>query len=417
MVCTNDVFGWVPDKLKVASVNRQLPTSPVLRQISVRAVMERLLRDGASSRAGLSRVTGLSKQTISEVMLVLAERGWVRESGRTSGGVGRTAVRYEIDPQAGFALGLDLGASTLRGVLCDIAGTIVAERQIATDGGATRLTEQARALRDDLLRAASAAPHLVQAATVATPGVMSAQGRLDLAPSLPGVDDRDFGGELRAALECPLMFENDINAAALGEYWEAGQSGYNHFAFVSIGTGVGLGLVLNGTLLRGATHAAGEIAYLPLGPKPFAPQNLERGSLESALGAEGILHRFQQAGGRQSATVRDIFDLFNAGDALAVETIRETASLTALAIASVTAVIDPDRLVLGGNIGVRPELVGLVNELMPKLQRHPTVVETSRLGPRATVLGAAAMSLGEMHNSLFSTPELPGRIGLPTLRQ
>ena len=411
------VFGRVPDYPKVALVNRQLSNSPVLRQISVRAVMERLLRDGASSRASLSRVTGLSKQTISEVMLVLAERGWVRESGKISGGVGRTAIRYEIDPRAGFALGLDLGASTLRGVLCDIAGTIVAERQIAAEGGAAHLTEQARSLKDDLLRAASASPDLVQVATVATPGVMSAQGRLDLAPSLPGLDDRDFAGEIRAALACPVMFENDINAAALGEYWEAGQSGYNHFAFVSIGTGVGLGLVLNGALLRGASHAAGEIAYLPLGADPFATPNVERGTLENTLGADGIIRRFRQAGGSPSATVRDIFDRFNAGDPAAVETIRESASLAAQTIAAVTAVIDPDRVVLGGNIGVRPELARLVNELMPRLQRRPTLVETSRLGPRATVLGAAAMSLGEMHNSLFSTPELPGRIGLPTLRQ
>lgn len=398
-------------------MNRQLSNSPVLRQISVRAVMERLLRDGASSRAGLSRVTGLSKQTISEVMLVLAERGWVREGGKIAGGVGRTAIRYEIDPRAGFALGLDLGASTLRGVLCDIGGTIVAERQVAAEGGPAKITTQARSLKDDLLRAASASPELVQAATVATPGVMSALGRLDLAPSLPGVGDRDFAGELRAALECPVMFENDINAAALGEYWEAGQSSYNHFAFISIGTGVGLGLVLNGALLRGASHAAGEIAYLPLGADPFAPPNVERGTLENTLGADGILRRFRLAGGSVSATVRDVFDQFNAGNRAALDTINETASLAARAILSVTATVDPDRVVLGGNIGARPELVRLVNELMPQLQRRPTMVEASRLGPRATVLGAAAMSLGEMHNSLFSTPELPGRIGLPTLRQ
>ncbi len=396
-------------------MNRQLSNSPVLRQISVRAVMERLLRDGPTSRASLSRTTGLSKQTISEVMLVLTERGWVRESGRISGGVGRAAVRYEIDPRAGFALGLDLGASTLRGVLCDIGGTIVAERQVAATG-ADQLTAQARALKDDLLRAASASPDLVQVATVATPGVMTADGRLDLAPSLPGVGDRDFAGELRQALECTVMFENDVNAAALGEYWEAGQSAFNHFAFVSIGTGVGLGLVLNGVLLRGATRAAGEIAYLPLGADPALPASRERGALENTLGADGIMRRYREAGGG-AVTVRDIFDRYNAGEDIARETIAETARLAAYTVLSVISVIDPDRIVLGGNIGVRPELVRLVNELMPGLQLHPKLVETSRLGPRATVLGAAAMSLGEMHNSLFSTPELPGRIGLPSLRQ
>src|SRR5206468_2029081 len=111
---------------------------PVLRQLSVRAVMEALLRDGSASRAGLSRTTGLSKQTMSEVIRVLTERGWVRESGMISGGVGRSAVRYEIDSRAGFVLGIDLGASTIRGVMADVTGAIVTETEIPADprGGA-----------------------------------------------------------------------------------------------------------------------------------------------------------------------------------------------------------------------------------------------------------------------------------------
>lgn len=378
--------------------------------------MERLLRDGAASRASLSRSTGLSKQTISEVMLVLAERGWVKESGVISGGVGRTAVRYAIDASAGFALGLDLGASTLRGVLSDIAGTIVAQHELPADGRGGQLPAQARALKAILLEAADAPTDRVQVATVATPGVMNPQGKLELAPNLPGLDEIDIAGELRAALECQVMFENDVNAAALGEYWEAGENADGHFAFVSIGTGVGLGILVGGELLRGSTLAAGEIGYLPLGGDPFSPRSLERGALESSIGAGGILERYSALGG-SAETVRDIFDRLDSGDVAAQQTIDETALIAALVVLTITSVIDPDRVVLGGNIGGRPELVQRVAELMPSVQRRPIRVEASRLGARATVLGAAAMSLGQMHNSLFSTLELPGRIGLPTLRQ
>ena len=378
--------------------------------------MERLLRDGAASRASLSRSTGLSKQTISEVMLVLAERGWVKESGMISGGVGRTAVRYAIDASAGFALGLDLGASTLRGVLSDIAGTIVAQHELPADGRGGQLPAQARALKAILLEAANAPTERVQVATVATPGVMNPQGKLELAANLPGLDEIDIAGQLRAALECQVMFENDVNAAALGEYWEAGENADDHFAFVSIGTGVGLGILVGGELLRGSTLAAGEIGYLPLGGDPFTPRSLEQGALESSIGAGGILERYSALGG-SAETVRDIFDRLDSGDVAAQRTIEDTARIAALLVLTIKSVIDPDRVVFGGNIGGRPELVQRVAELMPSVQRRPIRVEASRLGARATVLGAAAMSLGQMHNSLFSTLELPGRIGLPTLRQ
>ncbi|MEO7223557.1 MAG: helix-turn-helix domain-containing protein, partial [Devosia sp.] len=105
----------------------------VLRQLSVQAVMNVLLREGSASRAGLSRKTGLSKQTMSEVIRLLTDRGWVRESGMISGGVGRSAVRYEVDADAGFVLGVDLGASTLRTSIANIAGSIVKESEVTAD--------------------------------------------------------------------------------------------------------------------------------------------------------------------------------------------------------------------------------------------------------------------------------------------
>src|SRR5260370_29956140 len=103
------------------------PTSPVARQQSIRLVVERLLRDGSVSRAEIARGTGLSKQTISEVMRDLEREGWVVENGQVQGSVGRSAVTYALRPDAGFVLGIDLGRTKLHVALADMQGAIVAD--------------------------------------------------------------------------------------------------------------------------------------------------------------------------------------------------------------------------------------------------------------------------------------------------
>lgn len=391
----------------------------VLRQLSVQAVMDVLLREGSASRAGLARSTGLSKQTMSEVIRVLAERGWVRESGMISGGVGRSAVRYEVDAAAGCVLGVDLGSSTLRATVANIAGAIVLDREVPADpAGGMRLIEQIGTLKAAILADAGLPASKLLHATVATPGVIdTASGRLSLAPNLDDMGTIDVASEIRQVLECKVTFENDVNAGAIGEYWETRQPHEGYFGFISIGTGVGLGILVDGKLLRGASHAAGEVGYLPLGSDPFAPLSLERGALENALGAAGISGRYHLAGGPAGTSVRAIFDRYNEGQRAAIVAIEESARLAALLVATVTAVIDPAKIVMGGNIGGRPELVELIRQILPTCTRRPVPVECGRLGPRATVVGAAVIALGELHNSLFSPRELPNKRDVPAGRR
>lgn len=377
--------------------------------------MDVLLREGSASRAGLSRVTGLSKQTMSEVIRVLTERGWVRESGMISGGVGRSAVRYEVDATAGYVLGVDLGSSTIRATLASISGAIVQQDEVAADpAGGMRLIEQIGALKATTLAAAGVSPEKLLQATVAIPGVMDPRtGRLSLAPNLDDMGTIDVASSVRQVLQCKVSFENDVNAGAIGEHWRNRQPDDGVYGFISIGTGVGLGILVDGKLLRGASLAAGEVGYLPLGSDPFAPLSVERGALENALGAAGISARYHMAGGPAGTSVREIFDRYTEGQRAAIVAIEETARLAALLVATVTAVIDPAKIVIGGNIGGRPELVELIRRILPTCTRHPVPIEPGRLGTHATVVGAAAIALGELHNSLFSPRELPNKRDVP----
>src|SRR5215813_15462578 len=121
-------------------------TTSVTRQLSRRSVFEALLHRSPISRADLAKVSGLSKQTISEVIDAFEQQGLVHPIGRTSGNVGRTAVLYELSPGGGHVLGIDLGARRLTVALADIAGRVLAVADEPTDsrGGAWALDQIAR---------------------------------------------------------------------------------------------------------------------------------------------------------------------------------------------------------------------------------------------------------------------------------
>ncbi|PIP00878.1 Transcriptional regulator ROK family [uncultured Pleomorphomonas sp.] len=392
---------------------------PVLRQISVRSVMDVLLNHGATSRTELARITGLSKQTMSEVIRALEGSGWVQAKGVTSGRVGRSAIIYEVTPDAGFVVGVDLGATTIRLAVANMVGDILKVIEAAADSrGGLHLFIQLGQLKDELLSLCRLDPGKILLAAVATPGVVDPEvGTLSLAPNFADMDDFDIPAVLRKQMECDIVIENDVNAAVIGESWRGCAVGIDEVAFVSLGTGIGLGALVNGKLLRGATGAAGEISYLPFGADPCSAESLERGALESAIGARSIRERYQGLGGQAGLTVRDILSRAEAGDETALQTMRETARIAALMVVSVSALLDPKKIVLGGNIGRNPAMVKLIGAQLPLHSRRPIAVEASALGQAATLHGSVAIALNQAHNLLFSPQDLPQPLRLPQARR
>ena len=389
--------------------------SPITRMLSRRLVAETLLHMAPISRAALSKVTGLSKQTVSEVVDVLERDGWAHATGRTNGRIGRTALNYELRRDAAFVFGVDLGGTKIAAALADVACNIVAERTIATDqrGGAAVIRQVAQLLHD-LTGEAGLQPAHVALAVLGSPGVLDSAGGLGFAPNVAGLETLDVPAALRTALGCPVEIENDVNLAVLGERWRGSASGCEHVAFIALGTGVGLGLVSGGRLMRGARGAAGEIAYLPFGSDPASETGRRQGALEDAIGAAGIARRYAANGGAAGTPVTSIFDALVAGDPAAFQSLDETAALLARAILSIVAVIDPERVLLGGSIGARQEMVDLVRRHYAVIAPAPLAIEPSTLGSRAGLVGALAVALNRLHNQLFGVQDLTGALTLPS---
>jgi predicted NBD/HSP70 family sugar kinase len=376
-----------------------------------------IIQRGPISRAAIAKATGLSKQTVSEVVRELELDGWVRPIGRTSGRVGRSATVYEICPDAAFVVAVDLGGTKLHAAIANLACEILIEAPEPTaPGGGLAVVEQIAGLVARLGRRAGIAHDRIRLAVIGSPGVLDRKsGAIRLAPNIPGFDTLDVAGALRKALDTEVIIENDVNIAAIGEQWLGKAKGKSTFAFLALGTGFGMGILSDGKLMRGAHGAAGEIGYLPIGGDPFDPAMREHGALEATVGAAGILQRYRTAGGTSAQTVRDIFDAMASGDSVARATIEETARLMALTTFTVATLLDPELIVLGGSIGARPELVESVRILLDGCMPNPVPIEATALGNRAGIVGALAIAINNVHNSLFAPTELPKALALPPL--
>ena len=396
----------------------QTPQLRVSRQLSERAVFEGLLHDGPISRAELSKSTGLSKQTISEVVDAFEQRGWAQSVGRTSGAIGRTAVLYELRPESGFVVGVDLGETKLTAAIADMSCAIRFELTELTDPrGGIAVLDQISRVATRLARKVDSDLAGVLCTAIGTPGVVNRNtGGIELAPNITGLDTLDVAEVIKARIGGRVVVDNDVNLALLGEIWQGCAHNSAQAAFMALGTGVGLGLAANGRLIRGAAGGAGEIGYLPLGGDPFAPETRSQGALEYEIGAGGVMRRCRSRGGAGIESVQEIFNQLALGDPIVTKVIDETARTAALAVAAVAVIFDPELIVMGGSIGGNPDFIPRVRAHLARCTPRPVELKESALKTRAGVVGALAVALNTLHESLFGLEDLPGELPLPRPR-
>ncbi|MBL0931104.1 MAG: ROK family protein, partial [Alphaproteobacteria bacterium] len=275
-------------------------------------------------------------------------------------------------------------------------GRILDEPVEATDRpGGHAVIAQIGTLCDALRAKAGLAAADIAAAAVGTPGAAHPRtGRIAMAPNIAGFDAFDVAGALRERLGIPVRIENDVNMAALGEHAAGAARGVPNFALVAFGTGVGLGLVLNGALVRGAAGFAGEIAHMPIGADPFDAANYRLGPLETAIGSAGLVRAARMRGLDDVENVEGLFLRARAGDARAKSTIADAARNLFLALSAVRAIIDPELVVLAGGIGWQPQIARQLSRIGAE---HPFAPKfaVSALGARAAIAGAASCALAE----------------------
>ena len=381
----------------------------LLRAINRRTVFELVHAHGATAAPHVVRTTGLSKPTVSDVLAQLVQAGLLHKVGRTSGLPGPSAQLYDVNPRAGWALSLDVGRQWLRGALVDLAGNVVATASTPTPHTTAKaVIAQLRETATRLTGVAGVTLAEVNQIVVGTPGVLRpGQNHLSLAPQLTGWESPSVIPAIAEALVAPVRFENDVNMAAVGEHERGVAAGCNDFVLMSIGSGVGTGVFVDGALRRGAAGLAGEIGYMRLDVDAAFPDGQRAtwgaGAFESLVSRAAILAATRRAGMR-APTVEAVFDAARRGDQRALSVVELEARRIAHGIAAIAAVLDPELVVLGGGIGTGGGdlLAGRVAAALASISPFSPRLDVSRLGVDAVIAGCNATGLALALESLLS---------------
>ena len=379
----------------------QKATPRLLKHLNERAVLEQIREAAPISRAEISRRAGISKPTVSLALESLLAAGLVREARHDPDGPSYGAVFFEPVPEAALVLGLDLGARFLRGAICDLDGRVRARQDVELPIPEADIAFAAiTALRDSLLQTSGLDGAAVDGAVIGIPGAVDAEsGRVSLVENVRGLEARDIRRDLAGRLGVSVAIENDINLAAVGERWRGIARGVDDFAFLSIGTGLGCGVVLQGELHRGHNGAAGELDYVRAGIGD---------ELDPCAGAVSALAaRLVAADGARTSLAppfdaRSIFAAARQGDHVAAAIVGEEAERIARHIVPLAAVTDVALVVLGGGLGANGDL--LLEPVRRRLRDwlpYPPRVEVSTLGDAAVLTGALAVGLRAARDNVF----------------
>ena len=402
-------------------VRKQRPV-PEESMDAIVAILELVRRGRAHSRSELIERTGLSRSIVTQRVNELLVRGFLVESVAPSTG-GRPPKRLEFRADAGHVLVADIGATSIDVALADATGAILARDSEAADvsSGPEVILGRVEALTERLLHE-HPAPGELWGVGIGVPGPVEFRtGHPISPPIMPGWEGYPVREHFSALYGVPVWVDNDVNIMALGERRSGLAHGHRNFIFVKVGTGIGSGIVSNGLIHRGAQGSAGDIGHVQvvgdLGRicRCGKVDCLEALAGGAALAREGTtLARDGQSerlaaifAERGRITAREVVRAARAGDAVAVRLLNESATLVGQTLAGLANFFNPSLIVIGGGVAQAGDAyLATIRQVIyarsTALATRELLVQLSRLGSRAGVIGAASMVLDE----LFSEEQL-----------
>ena len=370
-----------------------------------------VVRDrGPISRAEIARVLEMSPSTVGRLVDWMLEIGLLLETGqRADRSTGRPAILLEFNSCFSTVLTIDLRLTKAYAVITDLSGKALANKTRSLTIGDTRSSlDELIDLIEELVKAATGIPP-IKSIVIGAPSIVNVEtGVIEWAPSL-GWSNLALRDILEQEFNLRVQVENDVNLAALGEYWKGtGQAVKKNLVFVSVGTGIGAGIILDGKLYRGTSFAAGEVAYFITDVAVLRDNAWQVGSLESRVGQEGLIRMAQLVAQRYPASklteyfntptdtidTRAILRLAGEGDQAATVVFNELIDILTIVICNIAVVLDPEMIILGGPSDW--DWTGLTAAIRARIGSallRPIDLRPSQLGQDAVISGGAFHAL------------------------
>jgi glucokinase len=420
----------VQDRLSYS--NREIPASyreqvkkktipigrpSVLRFTNAHGILKLLRESGTCSRADLVRASGLSAPTVTNVVKDLLTANLVEPLGEGESSGGRPPDLIRFKAERGCLLGVEITAAAISFLLTDLNGSELAVRTVALakrrtdpDAVCACIGEEVKALK----KQRKSAEQLL-ATVVGVPAIVNVdEGSVLSISTLKGWRSVPLRSMLSKVVGCPVLIENDMNLAALGEQFRGAARSERDFVLIHLGANVGAGICLGGKVHHGAHWSAGEIGYLRLPSiSRRAPAIHEFGELESVLTSSGILNSWRESCGKashgakhsqQPADATAILNLAREGDSCAAKLIRQRAEIAADIVINLSLILNPGLILLGGEIGSHPVIIDFVRQQLEGSEFAVTRIKSSALGDRSALWGSIALALEALPAILIPHP-------------
>jgi N-acetylglucosamine repressor len=384
----------------------------LLRDLNSSLLIELVRAAGPISRADLARRSGLSAPTVSTIVGRLLERGILVEVATAPANGGRPPVLLDIDSTGGYVIGIKLRADGLTTVVCDLEARVVATMEascpLAGDpglaiGAIERETRRA-------LRTAAVPRSKVLGVGIGLSGVIDSRAGVCKFSHLLQWRDAELVKPLRRRLRLPVWVDNDVNTLAVAEKWAGEALASRDFVTLSVGRGIGLGIVIDRSPYRGATGASGELGHMIVEPGGPRCECGRRGCLEALVGEDAIRRLVGQRHGRE-VTRAELVELAAAGDEATLAVLGGAGRTLGLAVANMVTLLNPELLIIcgeGTELGpayLAPVVAAVREQTFADQGRH-VQVKIQSWGDDAWAVGAATLVLRES----FSLPG-PGDTG------
>ncbi len=357
-----------------------------MRMHNSQLVLKELRKLSPISKSDIIKKTRLSAPTVSALVNSLLELGLVKEHGEGESSGGRKPQLVSFNSRCGVVLGVNIGASSLQIALADMNGEVIQKRSVPLPAD----TRPRSVIRRLITTVRSMLRHVVSSRTPLLAAVVGAPGMTDVergivleAANLDQWIDVPVREMLSVPLNVPVVVENDVNLSAVGEHWSGGGRGLHSFVFVSIGTGIGAGIIIDDKLHRGHRWHAGEISHLNVDFREWDTNFGAAGYLESYLGA--TTRKKTNRAPRRTGSVMEDEAILRLGSA----------------VANIATIVDPELIVFGGRISISNlELLPRIHEVAARIAPNCPAILCTELGEDAPLVGSIHVALNLAEESM-----------------
>lgn len=399
----------------------------LMKQLNIAAVLNVIKNNGSLSRADIAKLTGLTAASISNITKQLIENNYLIERGMGESSGGRPPIILELNPDARYVIGVNIGVGSIDVVITNLTGNILLGKEVTVpvnESSKDIVLEKLIKLINEVKVCSKIDSDKIIGIGFAMHGVVNVKtGVSEYAPYYNWINV-NLKDELQSRFDYPIFIDNDVRAMAIGESWFGVAKDISNFVIINVSNGVGAGIIIDNKLYYGVNYSAGEIGHIVVDVDGTKCNCGNYGCLETVVSNNNIVKKaiktIKQGSDSllinlkdniEELTIDDICKAAEVNDEVAVAVLREASRYLGIGISNLINILNPQKIVVVGDIfevnqHVIETLKETVNKRSMKLPNKNIGIIKSDLGKEAAVIGAASLVIRELFNGneyLFNT--------------